>query len=247
MNKLLNEALDFPEIFARRKKKKIIIAIDEFGELVNWNGNLLKKMRAKFQKQDLTTYIFTGSQETLIKKLFTGKAEAFYGFAKVIGLGPLESKDLVDYLIRNYKKAKIKISKEIAEKLAAKTNFHPHYTKILAQSVYNVAAGQTNSVEEKEVNEGFERAFMYIKGEIDKDWASLSKAPLQKRVLKFLGLNGISIYSKSNFPDIDKSQIYLALNELEQKGLITKIEKASYQFINPFFPHYIQLLDRGND
>jgi len=239
--RLIGETLDFPQKFASRKKKKLILAIDEFGELTNLNGQLIKKMRAKFQRHDMVTYIFSGSQESLMRRLFTKKAEAFYGFGKMLTLDPLPERELVDYLITTFKKGSFSISKEAASLIAKRTNCHPHFSKVLSQSILDIALqSKKENIDEKLVNDGFRLALLRIKGELDNEWAALSKAVLQKKVLKFLAHEKEGLYARDSFTESDRSQIYFAISELEKKGIIRKKGKGKYLFVNPFFPEYIK-------
>ncbi len=243
-SKLMDDALDFPQELASKKNKKLILAIDEFGELTNLNGQMIKRMRAKFQRQDMVTYIFSGSQESLMKKLFTSKAEAFYGFGKLLALDPLPEKELVDYLTRTFKKGGFKVSREVCSLIAERTDHHPHFTKILSQSILDLALrNKIKTIDNNLVDDGFELALLRIKGELDSEWNILSKATLQKKILKFLAHEKGKLYAKDSFSDADRSQLYFALSELERKGIIRKEKKGKYTFINPFFPEYILLLE----
>ncbi|MCK4401770.1 ATP-binding protein [bacterium] len=245
-NALLEEALNFAEKFASAKKTHLVLAIDEFGELKNWNGKLLKKLRAKFQMQKMVTYIFSGSQESLMRELFTDKAQAFYGFGKIVELDPLPEDDLIKYLINVFQKGGFLLSKENAHRICKLSQCHPHYVKVLAQCIAN----QHNDNGEKEISgddikNGSELALIQVKGELDRDWESLSKAMLQKRVLKFIALGGTNLYSKEAFSGIDKARIYLSVSELQKKGFLRKIKKGEFDFINPFFRSYILMFSKG--
>ncbi|OYT53269.1 MAG: hypothetical protein B6U72_06320 [Candidatus Altiarchaeales archaeon ex4484_2] len=242
-SKLIDDALDFPQKLASKKNKKLILAIDEFGELTDLNSQMIKRMRAKFQRHDRVTYIFSGSQESLMKKLFTSKAEAFYGFGKMLTLNPLPAKELVDYLTRTFKKGGFKAPREVCSLIAEKTKHHPHFTKILSQSILDLALqNKITTINKKLVDDGFKLALLRIKGELDSEWIVLSKATLQKKILKFLAHEKGKIYAKDSFSDADRSQLYFAISELERKGILRKEGRGKYAFINPFFPEYIRLL-----
>lgn len=222
----------------------MVFAIDEFGELNNWDKKLLKKMRAKFQKHKLVTYIFSGSQESLMKKLFNDKAQAFYGFGKIIPLGPLPKEDLAKYLSKTFTKGGVKILTEAIQLICQLANNHPHYSKILSQGILD-QIGARKEIKVNDVKKGYERALFQVKGELDREWENLSRASLQRRILKFLALEKKPPYSKTSFPGIDKQQNYLALSELQAKGIIKKTGRGKYDFANPFFEKYIVMLNEG--
>lgn len=240
---LLDDMLDFPQVYAKKKGKKMVFAIDEFGDLKIWDKSLLKRMRAKFQRHDLVTYIFSGSQESLMFELFHHKAEAFYGFGKSIELGPLPREDLTSYLKTAYRKGDFEIDKEALSFLVEKTNCHPHYTKLLAQSILDVIPKDCNKITTEDVQKGFISALVRVKGELDQAWESLIRSPLQRQIAKLIAFKKEHLYSKEAFPNKDKSQIYLALAQLEKKGIVKKINKGKYIFTHPFFAPYIREIE----
>jgi len=64
-------SLHLPEEFARKNDMNLIMAYDEFGDLVTLDGEpLIKKMRSIFQLQEKVVYIFSGSQESVMLNLF---------------------------------------------------------------------------------------------------------------------------------------------------------------------------------
>ncbi|MDI6794243.1 MAG: ATP-binding protein [bacterium] len=240
---LLNEALDFTQEFAARKKKKLVFAIDEFGDIMKWNGALIKKMRAKFQRHNSVTYLFSGSQESVMRDIFTKKAYAFYGFGKLITLPPLPAEDLARYLVFTFQKTGFGITERTAGAIVDKTSSHPHYTKILAQSILDLVSGTPQKeITLSVVEEGYQMTLRRLTGELENEWISLGKAPLQKRILKFLALKQGALYAKGSFPGVDKSAVYLALSDLEKKGILRKTDRGKFAFVNPFFTEYIQLL-----
>lgn len=241
---LLDEALDFPQKFALAKKGKMVFAIDEFGEMKFWDSKLLKKMRSKFQRHDKVTYIFSGSQESLMKDLFSNKSHAFYGFGKIVGVESLPEKDLISYLKNRYSKANFKVSDEVAQQIGNLTQNHPHYFKVLAQAILDVT-GEKSILSLEDVKAGFEKSFLQVKAEMDTEWEALGKARLQRSVLKFLASSDTGIYSKKSLFGVDKATIYFSITELERKGIIKKTKKGKYWFTNPFFKEYIQRMQKG--
>jgi len=241
---LFEEALDFPEKFAEKRGSNMVMVFDEFGEIVNINSQFLKKLRAKFQRHRRVTYVFSGSQESLMRNLFTDRAQAFYGFGKIVELGNLPEKEVSDYLIKTFHSEGIQISQKDAFFLGQKISFHPYYLKILAQIVYDTVRGYKKQVEQGDIEEGYTKAILRMRGEMDAEWTRLTRAPLQRKILKIIALGNTSLYSKEAL-GLDRSKVYFGLTELERKGIIKKMGKAKYIFTNPLFPEYIRLLDSG--
>lgn len=240
--RLFDESLDFIGRYGE-KKGKLIFIIDEFSDIVKWNKELLKKMRAKFQRHKNVTYLFSGSKESLMRDIFTRKAYAFYGFGIPMELGLIPEKDFASYLLRKFSDARIKITSELASYIVGKSGSHPYYTKFLAQTVADIIEpGETIDI--SIVDRAYQIALLRTKGELDKEWESLLGAPLQRKILKIIGIYKESPYATKLLTEKEKRQVYFALTDLEKKGIIYKVSKGKYAFCNPFFRAYLESLHK---
>ena len=181
-----------------------------------------------------------------MKKLFVKQSEAFYGFGKIMGLSPLPLDDLVTYLLNTLEKEGFEMDEETAFYLARKVAGHPHYFKILAQAVLDRLPREKFTIEKRDVDLGYQEALDQGRGELDTVWSSLSRASLQRQVLKFLAWEESKPYSNTAFPSTDKAQIYFALTDLERKGILKKRGRGKYAFVNPFFPDYLRRFSEGS-
>lgn len=238
--RLFDESLDFIGRYGE-KKGNLVFMIDEFSDIVKWNKELLKKMRAKFQRHTNVTYLFAGSKESLMRDIFTKKSYAFYGFGIPMELRALPEEEFASYLLSRFSRAGIGITDELASYIVQKTASHPYYTKLLAQTVADIMEpGEEAKIEI--VNKAYEIALLRIKGELDKEWESLIGAPLQRKILKIIGIYKESPYATKLLSEREKRQVYFALTDLERKGIIYKVSKGKYTFCNPFFGAYLEIL-----
>lgn len=240
--RLFDESLDFIGRYGE-KNGKLIFIIDEFSDIAKWNKGLLKKMRAKFQRHTNVTYLFAGSKESLMRDIFTKKSCAFYGFGIPMELGALPEKEFASYLSNKFSRARVRITNELASYIVKRTASHPYYTKLLAQTVADIIELE-EEVDMKIVDRAFEIALLRIKGELDKEWESLTGAALERKILKIIGIYEESPYATKLLSEKDKRQVYFALTDLERKGIIYKISKGKYDFCNPFFKAYLETLNK---
>ncbi|WP_457600222.1 AAA family ATPase, partial [Hydrogenivirga sp.] len=98
--KMLTSALELPEKIAKRKRRRMVVAFDEFGELYKTNPNAVKLFRSVIQHHEHTSYIFAGSQETLMKRVFVDKGGVFFRFGTIMELKGLELEDTIAYAIQ---------------------------------------------------------------------------------------------------------------------------------------------------
>ena len=235
---LLDEALDFPDEFSKHHKHAMIFAYDEFSDIEKMNGDLIKKMRAKFQRHSNTTYIFSGSQESLMNRLFSDKKSAFYGFSRVLSLPKISEKAFNAYIARTFRKQNIEISKDVAGCITSKTDCHPYYTQFVCQLIYYRVKGESDIVTKDDVAMSYEKAVDLHRAYFDDLWQRLAHASsLQLNICRYLASGGRnSLYSVF---DERRQNIYHAINSLIDKGIIAKGSNTHYLLIDPLFKDYI--------
>lgn len=235
---LLDEALDFPESFASRHKKKMCLGYDEFGDLKKMDGNLIKKMRAKFQRHRSTVYIFSGSQESVMKKLFEDRKEAFYGFATPVELPPISRDAFSRYIRSTFASKNIKAPPKVVSRILSLTDGHPYYTQLLCQVLYYHIRERPQDISVKSVNEAFEEALLMQQSYLESLWSSLSRtSPLQLLICRVLSSRkGVSPYVELSDT---KQNIYYGLTSLLKKGILRKKGKE-YKLVDPFFSEYLR-------
>ena len=93
---LFGESLDFIEKFISKNKARMFFAFDEFGEIKKFDQNdkIIKLIRAQIQLQKNSTYIFSGSCESVMQSIFVSRKSPFYRKAHIIRIGYLEHKVL---------------------------------------------------------------------------------------------------------------------------------------------------------
>jgi len=84
-------ALDVLNATAIKKNINIKCVFDEFQDILKIASNdILDKTRSVLQHHTNVTYIFLGSIESIMTKIFESKSSAFFHFAKIIALPPLD-------------------------------------------------------------------------------------------------------------------------------------------------------------
>lgn len=234
---ILDEALDFPDGFSRHHNHTMIFAYDEFSDLEKINGSLIKKMRAKFQRHSNTTYIFSGSQESLMNRLFSDKKSAFYGFSRVLNLPKISEKAFKTYITRTFRKQNIEISGDAAGYITSKTDCHPYYTQFVCQQVYFRVKGESDVVTRDDIQVSYEKAIDLHRAYFDDLWQRLAHASsLQLNICRYLASGGKdSLYSVF---DERRQNVYHAINSLIDKGIVIK-DGTHYLLIDPLFKDYI--------
>jgi hypothetical protein len=132
------EVLNLPEKIAEKKKTTIIVCIDEFQNLGNFNEPVLfqKRLRAVWQYHKRVTYILYGSKRHMLMHLFENKSMPFYKFGDVIYLEKIADKYLKRFIMDSFSKTGKTIENEHAGKIVDSVKCHPYYTQQLAHLVW---------------------------------------------------------------------------------------------------------------
>jgi len=89
----LIEGMVHAETLAAKKNKKLIVIIDEFSDIENYNGGTVEKaLRSEIQKQDNIAYIFSGSEQSVMLAMIQDPKRAFYRLGRIMKLGAIKRK-----------------------------------------------------------------------------------------------------------------------------------------------------------
>lgn len=138
---LLSDTFQLPEIIARNIKRRVVIIFDEFQEVRRISPMLERQMRGIFQYHQNITYIFIGSQESMIREIFQNKKNPFYKFGRHITLHKIPEPEFSDFIIKRFSSQKIDAHKITADILKF-TDFHPYYTQQLCHEIYILNQGK---------------------------------------------------------------------------------------------------------
>ncbi len=228
--RLLEEALELPEKIAIKKNKKVIVFYDEFGEIDHFVERVIKVFRSVVQHHEEVSYLFAGSQETLMNKIFLDKSGAFYRFGELITLKELTKPDVFMYIAETHPKMKPEIISEILELL----NGHPYYTsRILSYFISN-----------PEMFIDVKSFYNYIRAVLipqEEAYLELQILKIKERVnaldvMRVLSLR-LSPYTELQ---LKEQQVYSTLRMLEIGGYIRKESRGIYTITDPLLNFFLR-------
>lgn len=134
----IDEILQLPEKIAKKKNCNIVICIDEFQQITEFNNSktFQKKLRAVWQLQKSVSYCLFGSKKHLMNELFEKKSLPFYKFGDVIYLPKIQTSYWIDFICNRFKSTGKQISKELAEKICLAVDNHSSYVQQLSWLVW---------------------------------------------------------------------------------------------------------------
>lgn len=130
-----DEVLDLAETAAKSKGLKIVVCIDEFQNIAEFdNANFFqKKLRSHWQLHQHVAYCLYGSKRHMMLDVFTNASKPFYKFGDLLFLNKIDTSCLVSFIMKRFSETNKKISSTAAESIVKLTDNHPYYAQQLAQ------------------------------------------------------------------------------------------------------------------
>lgn len=134
----ITEILQLPEKIAQKKGCRIVICIDEFQQIAEFDDskNFQKRLRTVWQLQKSVSYCLFGSKKHLMNELFEKKSLPFYKFGDAIYLQKIPTVDWVEYICGRFEATGKSISPELAQKVCKTVENHSSYVQQLAWLIW---------------------------------------------------------------------------------------------------------------
>jgi uncharacterized protein len=132
------EILNLPEKIAVSKKIQIIICLDEFQNLANFDEPELfqKRLRTEWQHHAQVCYCLYGSRQHMMTELFTRQSKPFYKFGEIFYLPKIQRAEWVKFIQQQFTNTKKKITAQLADDIAAAIKDHSYYVQQLSHLVW---------------------------------------------------------------------------------------------------------------
>ena len=134
------EVLQMAETIAIKRKKRIVICIDEFqqiGEMAN-SKQIQARLRTVWQHQKYVSYCLFGSKHHLMSSIFLHRSMPFFQFGDTISLNKIATENWVEYIVSHFADGKRTISRELAEEICKFTENYSAYVQQLAWLVFTL-------------------------------------------------------------------------------------------------------------
>ncbi|HZP96576.1 MAG TPA: ATP-binding protein [Candidatus Limnocylindria bacterium] len=243
-------ALDIPRALASRTGKRVVVVFDEFQAVGRLGPRLFDVMRARFQAQRGVSYAFLGSEEGILEELFSEKGRAFYRFAVPIDLADagghrfgIAPDDWLEYIRAKFAARKITIEDASVDRILDATGGHPQDTMQMCAALYYLMrdAGQ-RVVGAEHVAVAYEQALRELERPFALHWTELGTQKYLRLVAKRVAHGAVLYASDSGIP---RPEVLRALESLRARGLVTRLGRGRYDFVEPMFGEYVRRLDEA--
>ncbi|MBQ7194146.1 MAG: ATP-binding protein [Bacteroidales bacterium] len=129
------DVLDLPQQVASKRRKKVIVCIDEFQQIGEFSDTkkFQRILRSHWQEQPDVAYMLYGSKKHMMLNIFGEYSSPFYKFGDLMFLPKISNEVWVDYIRNRFAQTGKTITDEVASTLASAVENHSYYVQQLAQ------------------------------------------------------------------------------------------------------------------
>jgi hypothetical protein len=125
--------------YLKESGKKIIIAIDEFQQIMNYpEKNVEAVLRTNIQRAVGVNFIFSGSQKHILLSIFSQYGNPFYQSTEMMQLERIYEKEYSEFIISKFERGKKKISGSTVAKILEICRLHTYYVQFLCNRLYGL-------------------------------------------------------------------------------------------------------------
>jgi hypothetical protein len=237
----LLEGMQHAEKLAAKKKKKLVVIIDEFSDLDKFNGLTIEKaLRSEIQKQTHIGYIFSGSEQSTMLAMTRDRTRAFYKLGRIMELGPIARKTYAGFIQKWLNKGGYAVNKNDLMRIFEIGQDVPYNIQRMCNVMWDSA------METKAIQSALIEKLPVIVARQDSPhyemlWRSASQS--QKILLIALSKDQTAKPFSKEFQLTHgigpSSSIKASLDSLLKKGILYKTLQGGYHFTDGFMPYWI--------
>lgn len=240
----LIEGMNHAEALASKKKRKLVVIIDEFSDLIKFNGpHLEKALRSEIQQHEHIGYIFSGSEESVMLSMVKDRKRAFYKLGRIMDLGPISQDSYSDFIVNWLQKGGYTANRQDLHKIFGLGKNIPYNIQRLCNILWEIAR------DDRVITPAMIDTLPTIIAQQDSPhyellWHSASQQ--QKKLLIALSRTpGLKPFSKEfqlTHGIGPSSSIKASLDSLVKKGILLRTLEGSYQFSDIFMTNWIEYI-----
>jgi hypothetical protein len=233
----LHALLDLPLRLASEGGQRALIVFDEFQDVVKVDG-LDALLRSHIQYQgEVASYIFSGSEPGMMKKLFEDKGRPLYGSAVPLKLDVLADEHIAPYLIERFRGSNREVG-DVLQPLLETAKGHPQRVIHLAHRLWEeVPEGETATFELWD--RAYEQTLLELAPEFDAAWRGFGTT--EQKALRAVLAGGGSPLRGAVLKqlEIEKNTVFYALRRLAETADVESRE-SGWTIVDPLFAAWIE-------
>ena len=129
----------FRYLAQNRQSKNIVIAIDEFQQILNFpEKNIEAILRSRIQHLNHTNFIFSGSQKHILLAMFGHTGRPFYQSTEMLSLNRIDRAKYLKFISRFFESSGKSIKNEDIGNILNWTRVHTYYVQYVFNKLYGM-------------------------------------------------------------------------------------------------------------
>ena len=219
---LLTDALDGINALAERTRKKVVVILDEFQQVVTDGGLMAERqLRSVVQTHEHVGYIFAGSKTRLLVDMTQDHSRAFYKLGARLFLGPIPRDDFRAFLARGFAGAGVVTRRAALDRILDLAEDVPYNVQRLAHACWDATVEHRGALTAEVVDHTLGQVVLEDDPAYTQLWLSLTMT--QKKALKAVIVEGgRRLLSKavSARHDVATPSLQRALAALDARGIV---------------------------
>jgi hypothetical protein len=232
----VHSLLELPARIAERTGGRILVILDEFQALIDLQG-LDGVFRSHLQHQEHVSYVFCGSEPSLLRALFEDRARPLYGQAEQVRLGRIHFEAAHDFIARKFSESG-KDSGQATAELVHLSELHPQRLMLLAHFLWQQVGREPAAISDLRL--GYDSAMRAVDLELRFLWDGLSAN--ERRVLAAVasGLSPYQAEARAMAGLASASSAQRAAEGLLGRAILERDEAEALRILDPLLARWVR-------
>lgn len=234
----LEAVLDIPRAVAERSRTRILVVLDEFQSVAEVDrADAIIRSQIQHQTESVS-YLFAGSEQSVLDMLFTDRARPLYGQAERIALDPFEPDALADYVEDRLRGTGRSITEAALAAYLDLVGGHPQRSMLVADAMWSVV-DDGGTVDLPEFSQGVDDALARCAEEFIGVLPLLSDA--QARVARLVAWAEPLTGAAAGRLALSQGSARSAAGTLTDRGILA-VRGGRHAHIDPLFAEWLRRL-----
>ncbi len=240
IDETIERLFEMPQRIAGERRRRVVLILDEFQEIVKLDPDYPNMMRSIFQTQPEVSHIYLGSRRHILDKIFEDRNQAFWRSAKRIEIGMIPLDQFRAFITDRFDATDKGITDDALGRLVGATQGHPYGTQELAYYTWQeVASGAHAFVDHVEA--ALENVLRSENRHFSRIWEDATEH--QRLLLIALVEGPQNIYTvdfRESYGFPSNSYVQRAVKTLVAQELVGQADDRAYLIIEPFLSEWIR-------
>ncbi len=224
--------------YMRKRKKKAVIAIDEFQQIASYPEKKTEALlRSYIQNLHHVQFIFSGSSKHILTTMFSHASRPFYQSTQFLFLSPIEKEAYAPFILHHFSKSKKKINSAAIDEVLSWSKAHTFYVQLYCHKIFSKTdksvSPQLLAEVKEEIFEENEPYFISYRNLLSEQQWNLLKA-----IAKEGEVSQINQKNFLNTHHLSASSVQRSIKALEEREMVVH-ENNAYRVYDVFLGRWL--------